>query len=138
MLFALIVALWSSGDPTDEWGLALGWGENFYGQCNTPPNLRHKIKSVHVGERHTVALLFDGTLRAWGDNTFGQCQVPAGYFEKYLWANFILPPFASTGSLLSGAQIFRGKPSTTGWINFNRCSAQQEIDAQRQSKKTEV
>ena len=118
MLFALIVALWTSGDPTDEWGLALGWGENFYGQCNTPPNLRHKIKSVHVGGRHTVALLFDGTLRAWGDNTFGQCQVPAGYFEKVSVGQFHSAAIRPNGELVLWGSNFAGETSSQGERRF--------------------
>ena len=118
MLFALIVALWSSGDPTDEWGLALGWGENFYGQCNTPPNLRHKIKSVHVGSRHTVALLFDGTLRAWGDNTFGQCQVPAGYFEKVSVGQFHSAAIRPNGELVLWGSNFEGETNSQGERKF--------------------
>ena len=119
MLFALIVALWTSGDPTDEWGLALGWGENFYGQCNTLPNLRHKIKSVHVGERHTVALLFDGTLRAWGDNTFGQCQVPAGYFEKVSVGQFHSAAIRPNGELVLWGSNFEGETNSQGEKRFH-------------------
>ena len=118
MLFALIVALWSSGDPTDEWGLALGWGENFYGQCNTPPNLRHKIKSVHVGERHTVALLYDGTLRAWGDNTFGQCQVPAGYFRDVSVGQFHSAAIRINGELALWGSNFSGETLYNGTDKF--------------------
>ena len=92
-------------DPTTM-GLALGWGENFYGLV-TPANLRHKL-SLFMLEKGTVALLYDGTLRAWGDNTFGQCQVP-GYFRDVSVGQFHSAAIRINGESFWGSN-FRGKP----------------------------
>ena len=52
------------------------WGDNGYGQCNTPADLG-PCSSVAGGFFHTIALRSDGGVRCWGDNPYGQCNTPA-------------------------------------------------------------
>ena len=52
------------------------WGDNGYGQCNTPADLG-VCSSVAGGGFHTIALRTDGGVRCWGLNNSGQCNTPA-------------------------------------------------------------
>ena len=52
------------------------WGDNGYGQCNTPADLG-VCSSVAGGGFHTIALRTDGGVRCWGWNNAGQCNTPA-------------------------------------------------------------
>jgi len=56
----------------------LAWGDNGAGQCNVPalpPGVTYT--GIAAGERHTLALISDGSIAAWGWNYFGQCNVPS-------------------------------------------------------------
>jgi hypothetical protein len=65
-------------------GIVRCWGQNNYGQCNTPADLG-PCASVAGGGFHTIALRTDGGVRCWGEgltNTgsfpnYGQCNTPA-------------------------------------------------------------
>ena len=52
------------------------WGDNAYGQCNTPADLG-ACASIAGGGYHTIALRGDGGVRCWGRNSYGQCNTPA-------------------------------------------------------------
>lgn len=56
-------------------GRVLASGANDFGQCNVPAGLEGVI-AIAAGERHSLALLKDGTLRGWGDNRLGQLGGP--------------------------------------------------------------
>jgi alpha-tubulin suppressor-like RCC1 family protein len=51
------------------------WGQNYYGQCDTPTDLG-PCSSVAGGGNHTIALRSDGGVQCWGKNGYGQCIVP--------------------------------------------------------------
>ena len=64
-------------------GIVRCWGNNNYGQCNTPADLG-ACSSVAGGFYHTIALRIDGGVRCWGAGApnsnwpnFGQCDTPA-------------------------------------------------------------
>ena len=52
-------------------GVVQCWGNNKFGQCNTPANLG-ECSSVAGGYGHTIALRIDGNVRCWGLNDYGQ------------------------------------------------------------------
>ena len=56
-------------------GIVRCWGQNNYGQCNTPADLG-PCSSVAGGVIHTIALRSDGGVRCWGYNSQGQCYTP--------------------------------------------------------------
>lgn len=51
--------------------------ENSPIKLRLPPDLA-AVTAIAVGEKHALALLPDGTVRAWGMNDIGQLNVPAG------------------------------------------------------------
>jgi hypothetical protein len=55
----------------------VGWGHDFYGQLDIPPDLNN-VAAVAAGVGHSLALKTDGTVVAWGINDFGQTNVPPG------------------------------------------------------------
>ena len=58
-------------------GVVVGWGWNYYGQCDTPPAIG-VVTAIAAGGAHTIALKADGAVVAWGDNEQGQCNTPLG------------------------------------------------------------
>jgi alpha-tubulin suppressor-like RCC1 family protein len=58
-------------------GTILQWGNNAYGQCTAPRDLRNVI-AIAAGDFHSLALKSDGTVVAWGYNAFGITNVPTG------------------------------------------------------------
>lgn len=58
--------------PLDRTGVSC---EHFAKACGAFQALRG-IKQIAAGDRHGLALGFNGTLYAWGDDTFGQLSVP--------------------------------------------------------------
>ena len=54
-----------------------GWGDNTYGQCNSPLILTNAV-AVAAGDGFSLALRPDGTVLAWGDNSHGQTNLPRG------------------------------------------------------------
>ncbi len=59
------------------------WGDNTYGQKNTPvPPVGLTYTQITTGNFDTCAILSDGTVDCWGRNAFGQNTVPAGTFTK--------------------------------------------------------
>ncbi|SPE50379.1 hypothetical protein SBV1_1120016 [Verrucomicrobia bacterium] len=57
-------------------GVAVGWGNDAYGQTDVPPGLTNVV-AVAAGEYHSLALLGDGTVVGWGLDWAGQTDVPA-------------------------------------------------------------
>ena len=56
-------------------GTIVAWGDNNYGQCDTPaPN--SDLVAIAAGSEHNLGLKADGTIVAWGRNNYGQCDVP--------------------------------------------------------------
>ena len=55
----------------------VAWGDNYYGQCNIPPNLTNVV-SVAAGSSHSLALRADGKVVAWGNNNAEECNIPVG------------------------------------------------------------
>ncbi|MCZ6689623.1 MAG: hypothetical protein O7H41_08480 [Planctomycetota bacterium] len=70
-------------------GTLRSWGDNFYGQLGDgsttdsqtpvqvidlldPTGFLTGVMAVSAGDRHSMALLTDGTVRSWGDNSSGQ------------------------------------------------------------------
>ena len=51
------------------------FGSNRMNQCNIIPNICSHILKVSLGERHTLVLYNNGTVRSFGDNSFGQCNL---------------------------------------------------------------
>ncbi len=66
---------WSLALKND--GTVVAWGDNTYGQTNTPPGLSN-IVSISALGGHGLALKSDGTIVSWGDNSYGQTNVPPG------------------------------------------------------------
>jgi hypothetical protein len=59
-------------------GSAIGWGYNFYGQCNVPTlPIGREFESVDAGAFFSASMLDDGSIVAWGEDNAGQCQVPS-------------------------------------------------------------
>jgi glycerol-3-phosphate dehydrogenase len=58
-------------------GTVVAWGNNLYGQTNTPNNLTNVI-AIAAGSFHSLALTANGTVVSWGLNVYGQTNVPAG------------------------------------------------------------
>lgn len=58
-------------------GTVVGWGDDYFGQTSTPPDLSDVV-AIAGGGYHTTALKRDGTIIAWGDNEFGQTTIPLG------------------------------------------------------------
>lgn len=56
------------------------WGEDTDGQATVPGDLE-AVTQISIGQRFTVALLRDGTVRAWGTDSSGQSTVPEGLAE---------------------------------------------------------
>ena len=56
-------------------GTVVGWGNNAYGQTNTPPGLSN-VMAIAAGYYHSLALKEDGTVLAWGRNVEQQTNVP--------------------------------------------------------------
>src|SRR5207302_1161064 len=56
---------------------ALAWGDNSFGQIETPINLTN-VMVVSAGAWHNLALQTNGTLVAWGDNSLAQTNLPPG------------------------------------------------------------
>jgi alpha-tubulin suppressor-like RCC1 family protein len=59
-------------------GEVVAWGDNHYGQCNTPP-LPPGVTWVQIalGVGFTMGLRSDGTAVGWGYNFYNQCDLPA-------------------------------------------------------------
>ena len=55
----------------------LGWGDNLYGQSDTPVALSNNIVAISAGGYHNLALAYDGHVVAWGNNSSLQCAVPS-------------------------------------------------------------
>eukprot|EP01091_Cochliopodium_minus_P021293 TRINITY_DN9673_c0_g1_i1.p1 TRINITY_DN9673_c0_g1~~TRINITY_DN9673_c0_g1_i1.p1 ORF type:complete len:212 (-),score=54.34 TRINITY_DN9673_c0_g1_i1:262-897(-) len=66
-----------------ENGDIYAWGNNFYGQCglsliiNRPTKILHQLQSIHIksivlGEHHSLILQKNGELFGFGRNNFGQ------------------------------------------------------------------
>jgi hypothetical protein len=56
-------------------GIVRCWGDNGYGQCNTPADLGPCL-SVAAGYGHTIAIRSDKAVKCWGFNNYGQCNTP--------------------------------------------------------------
>jgi len=57
-------------------GSIVGWGDNYYSQCNVPsPN--SGFIAISAGEYHSLGLKQDGSIVAWGDNNAGQRSIPS-------------------------------------------------------------
>lgn len=54
----------------------VGWGANTSGQASVPPGATNVI-AIEGGNRHSLVLHADGSLRAWGNNTYGQTNIPS-------------------------------------------------------------
>jgi len=55
-------------------GAVHAWGDNYYGQCNTP--WLDDFVSIAAGRYHNLALRQGGAIVVWGDNSRGQCRAP--------------------------------------------------------------
>lgn len=55
-------------------GTLRAWGDNYYGQCNTPP--ADRLVAIAAGRYHSLALRYDGAVVVWGDNSKEQCLSP--------------------------------------------------------------
>ncbi|MGB6221378.1 hypothetical protein [Haloferula sp.] len=55
----------------------VGWGGNSSGQLLVPYD--GSFRTLDIGQQHSVAQKFDGSLAAWGgDNEYGQTTIPVG------------------------------------------------------------
>ena len=57
--------------------MAVGLGNNTFGQCNIPAGLSNS-SVVASGGYFNLALQNDGTIVAWGDDAYGETDVPPG------------------------------------------------------------
>jgi len=57
-------------------GTVVGWGNNDYGQTNSPASATNVV-AIAAGGLHSLALRADGTVVGWGNNDFGQRVPPA-------------------------------------------------------------
>lgn len=57
-------------------GTVVSWGDNRYGQANTPVEATDVI-AIAAGDDHSLALRSDGSLICWGDTSLNQCSVPS-------------------------------------------------------------
>jgi alpha-tubulin suppressor-like RCC1 family protein len=55
----------------------IAWGENYALQRSVPVLARSGIAAIAAGERHSMALRFDGSVVVWGSNDNGQTNVPS-------------------------------------------------------------
>ena len=69
----LVLSLQAS--PTQ--GVVVGWGDNSFGQCSVPADLR-SVVSVAAGYDHALALRADGTVVGWGQTWFNAATPPPG------------------------------------------------------------
>jgi len=60
-----------------EGGAAIGWGDNFAGQCNTPPSTLAPCTAITSGETHALALMPGGEVIGWGSTGSGEINIPA-------------------------------------------------------------
>ena len=56
-------------------GVVVGWGDNSFGQCSVPADLR-SVVSVAAGYDHALALRADGTVVGWGQTWFNAATPP--------------------------------------------------------------
>jgi hypothetical protein len=60
-------------------GRPVSWGNNSFGQTNTPASVAEDpARAVAGGLAHSVLVDPKGEVRAWGTNDLGQIQIPAG------------------------------------------------------------
>jgi alpha-tubulin suppressor-like RCC1 family protein len=60
-----------------EGGAAIGWGDNFVGQCNTPPSTLAPCTAITSGQTHALALMPGGEVIGWGSSGSGEINIPA-------------------------------------------------------------
>jgi len=59
------------------------FGQNQYGQCNIPPELKNKtIKNIFLGGYHSAIWFQDGSVSFFGRNQDGQCNIPPEFKNK--------------------------------------------------------
>jgi alpha-tubulin suppressor-like RCC1 family protein len=60
-------------------GNVTGWGENTYGEINTPSGIQGNVVKVEAGENFSLALLKNNTVSGWGRNHYNQATgIPTG------------------------------------------------------------
>ena len=102
----------AGGRAADADAAVVCWGQNQYGQCNTPAGLA-SVTQIAAGYFHTIALKSDGTVACWGDNYYGQRNTPAG-----------LPSVTQIagGDFHTIALKSDGTVACWGWNEYGQCS----------------
>ena len=91
-------------------GSVVGWGDNTYGQGNTP--VLSSAVGVAANNYNGVALNGDGTVVAWGNNTFGGTTIPGEL------TNRSTNTFVRAVSVVAGYQynlVLRADGTVRGW-----------------------
>ncbi|MFA5291957.1 MAG: hypothetical protein WC496_02870 [Phycisphaerae bacterium] len=74
-----ISAVYAGNKISAAIGSSFVWGDDTNGLVSNAPDLSN-AKKISFGDKHALALYYDGSVIAWGDNTYGQCDIPAGTY----------------------------------------------------------
>ncbi len=93
----------------------------------------NKIVDLANGEKHTLALLNDGTILAWGDNAYGQSNVPSAAINANIVAvaagNGVSVILKNDGSVYAWGNNSYGQLGINGLTNVKRISCGQDFIA---------
>lgn len=101
------------------------WGDNSFGQCWVPEEVRHPYRSatdptldrpvvqIAAGYNFSIALMRDGTLRGWGDNNSGQLDFP-------VWTEADAPKPNLVGQPIRFYKVVAGGSHVIGLVALNQ------------------
>lgn len=110
---------------TLESGRVVAWGRDNYNQTTVPEDLKYGVKQIAMGDRHTMALKTDGTLKPWGQGANKEPTVPEGIGPVTAIAAGIAYNVAikQDGSLKAWGSSFQGQTNVPSVTNAQAVSA---------------
>jgi hypothetical protein len=99
------------GTLADSSGVAVGWGDNFFGQITIPTG---SYAAVAAGGSNSLGLRSDGTLAGWGYNGDGQTLVPGGVFTALAVGSYHSLGLRSDGTLAGWGENGDGQTTVPG------------------------
>ena len=98
-------------------GTVVGWGNNAYGQTNTPPGLSN-VMAIAAGYYHSLALKEDGTVLAWGRNVEQQTNVPPALSDVVAIAagGYHSMALKSDGTVVAWGANNYGQTNVPAWL----------------------